>query len=425
MAGKSNIKEILVFFDRDGKGGFFFMGTLLAERVRGREIFSFRYSEEWIRRGDSQLMDPDLQFFRGPQYLKDEKPNFGVFLDSAPDRWGRLLMRRKEANLARKEKRQERQLMESDYLLGVFDEYRMGALRFRDEPEGPFLNNDDKDTIPPWSSLKELEEISLKLEDDDARDDPEYTRWIEMLIAPGSSLGGSRPKAGITDKKNNLWIAKFPGRHDLTDIGAWEMVVHDLAVKAGLNTAEALLEKFSGKHHTFMTKRFDRAGSGSRLHFASAMTMLGYSFGKDFHEGVSYLEMADFISTYGAKVENDLEELWRRIVFSICVSNIDDHLRNHGFILSDAGWLLSPAFDINPVESGAGLSLNISHDDNSLDFNLAMSVSGYFRLTGKRASEIVDHVKSSVRSWEKIAGQYTIPGTETDIMAGAFRMADE
>ena len=425
MADKTNNREILVFSDRDGKGGPSFMGTLLAERVRGKEIFSFSYTSEWIKKGDPQLVDPDLQYFQGPQYLNDEKPNFGIFLDSAPDRWGRLLMRRKEANEARKEKRPERQLMESDYLLGVFDSYRMGALRFRDDPNGPFLNNLENNTIPPWSSIRELETISLKLEEDDAQKDPEYTRWLEMLIAPGSSLGGSRPKAGVTDEKNNLWIAKFPGRHDITDTGAWEMVVHDLAIKAGMNIAEASLEKFSGTHHTFLTKRFDRTGKEGRLHFASAMTMLGYSYGRDFHEGVSYLELADFISTYGASVVTDLEELWRRIVFSICVCNTDDHLRNHGFLLSDAGWRLSPAFDINPVESGTGLSLNISGDDNSLDLDLAKSVSGYFRLTDIKAAGIIDQVKSSVRSWKKIAGRYGIPGSERETMESAFRKANE
>ncbi len=269
-----------------------------------------------------------------------------------------------------------------------------------------------------------MEEISLRLEQDDFIDDPEYLKWLSMLIAPGSSLGGSRPKASVLDTGNNLWIAKFPSRNDDTDIGGWEAVTYELAIAAGINMAESQARKFSSKNHTFLTKRFDRTDSGKRIHFASAMTMLGYTDGQDHAEGVSYLELAEFLVKNGANVNADLEELWRRIVFSICVSNTDDHLRNHGFILSPGGWLLSPAYDINPIATGTGLSLNISLTDNALDVDLAVEVIGYFRLKRDRAVKIIHTIKKSVSNWRSIARKYGISKSEQDLKARAFINAE-
>lgn len=397
------------------------MGVLHSELLRGKEIFSFEYNDDWLKSVDAQLLDPELQLYAGVHYLNDsEKLNFSLFLDSSPDRWGRLLMRRREAALARLENRTERNLFETDYLLGVYDEHRMGALRFKEDIEGEFLNNDREFATPPWSSIRNLEELSLRLEQDDIIDDPEYLKWLSMLIAPGSSLGGARPKASIMDTKNNLWIAKFPSRNDNIDIGGWEAVTYELAIAAGINMAESQARKFSGKHHTFLTKRFDRTDSGKRIHFASAMTMLGYTDGQDYTDGVSYLELAEFIIKNGANVNTDLEELWRRIVFSICVTNTDDHLRNHGFILTPDGWRLSPAYDINPVETGTGLKLNISENDNALDNDVAMGVIGYFRLREERAIQILKEVKESVRNWKSIAKKYGISKSEQDLKARAF-----
>lgn len=415
-------KEILVFADWLGIKEPILMGTLYSEIIRGKEIFSFQYTDEWMNSKYAQIIDPDLQLYKGTQYLDDKKSNFGIFLDSSPDRWGRLLMRRREAVLARVEKQPEKILFESDYLLGVFDEYRMGGLRFKAILDGPFLNNNSQFAIPPWTSLNELEQASLKIESDDIIDDPEYLKWLNMLIAPGSSLGGARPKASISDDTNNLWIAKFPSLSDEKDIGGWEMVVHDLAVESGLNVADAMVKKYSNKYHTFLTKRFDRTSHKKRIHFASAMTMLGYTDGTDFHEGVSYLELAEFLVTNGAKVNHDLEELWKRIVFSICVTNTDDHLRNHGFILTDKGWTLSPAYDINPVENGTGLKLNISENDNSLDFDLAFDVIEYFRLDEKKALDIIKQIKYIVSNWRSLASSYNISKTEQELMAKAFRV---
>lgn len=421
MAKRNSRKEILVFASWIGLKEPTQLGTLNSEIVRGKEIFSFEYDKGWLKSKFAQVIDPDLQLFSGTQYLPGSKNNFGIFLDSSPDRWGRVIMQRREAIRARREKRPAKTLMESDYLLGVYDENRIGGLRFKEEPDGPFLNKDENPSAPPWTSISELQEASLKFEKDEGTDS-EHLRWLNMLIAPGSSLGGARPKASIYDSAGNLWIAKFPSVNDSKDIGGWEMVVYNLAAKCGINITEAKVEKFSNhQHHTFLVKRFDRIKK-ERIHFASAMTMLGYTDDKDSHAGASYLEIADFIIKYGARVNEDLRELWKRIVFSICVSNTDDHLRNHGFILSEKGWMISPAFDINPNETGTGLSLNISGNDNSLSFEPALEAAEYFRLDTNEANKIIDELKSKVGGWKAVAEKYGISKREQSSMEKAFRI---
>jgi serine/threonine-protein kinase HipA len=421
MAKTETRKNILVYADWIGiTQPPALLGILHSEIVRGKEIFSFEYSDEWLKSKFAQVIDPALGLYSGPHYPGDNKNNFGIFLDSSPDRWGRVLMKRREAILAREEGRQERTLMESDFLLGVFDENRVGGLRFKIKEEGHFLNQDRSLAAPPWSSIRELQEVSLKYESDEEVSNSEHLKWLNILLAPGSSLGGARPKASIKDSNNDLWIAKFPSVNDAKDVGGWEMVVHDLAVKCGLDVAEAKVEKFTERYHTFLVKRFDRE-INERIHYASAMTMLGYTDERDSHAGVSYLELADFISTNGARVNDDLEELWKRIVFSISVSNTDDHLRNHGFILTEKGWLLSPAFDINPNEMGTGLNLNISDSDNSLEYDLALEVAEYFRVKKDKAEKIITDIKSTVSMWRQIANKFDIPKSELLIMDKAFR----
>lgn len=419
-----NKRKICVYAHWYGIDSPFLIGNLYSERLRGKEIFSFEYTQEWLKSEHAFLLDPDLQLYSGLHYLNDdEKANFGIFLDSSPDRWGRLLMRRREAALSRIEKRHEQALFETDYLLGVFDGHRMGALRFKLDENGPFLNDNKEQASPPWTSLTELEQISLKLEDDDIVDDPDYYKWLSMLTAPGSSLGGARPKASIIHKNGSLWIAKFPSQNDNNDVGAWEMVTYELAVNAGIRMAKSMVQKFSSKNHTFLTKRFDRTEKNERIHFASAITMLGYTDGDDYSDGASYLDILEFISNNGANIKEDLEELWRRIVFNICVSNTDDHLRNHGFILTKKGWVLSPAYDINPNETGTGLKLNINENDNSLNLKLAMEIYEYFRLTKEQAEEIMRTVKKSVRSWKNMAAKYGISKAEQELKAMAFSRA--
>jgi len=420
-----NSQSIFVYADWEEMTSPLLMGVLRVEILRGYEIFSFEYDKDWLKSNFSQSLDPDLQLYGGLQYLNDKsKTNFGMFLDSSPDRWGRILMRRREAELARRDKRIQRNLFEIDYLLGVYDEHRMGALRFKIDANGSFQNDNQEFASPPWTSIRELEQISLKLEEDDVINDPDYLKWLSMLVAPGSSLGGARPKASVIDANNDLWIAKFPSKNDDFDIGGWEIVTYELALNAGINMARSQAIKFSSSHHTFLTKRFDRKKS-KRIHFASAMTLLGYTDGQDYVDGVSYLELVEFIIKNGANVIEDLEQLWRRIVFHICVSNTDDHLRNHGFILTSKGWILSPAYDINPVETGYGLKLNISEDDNALDFNLALDVSPYFRIKKEKAIAIINEVKQAVRNWRDVAEKYGISKLEQDLKSNAFLRSED
>lgn len=398
------------------------VGILHATTVRGKEVFSFEYDHNWLSSSYAQALDPALQLFSGHQYAPTAQDNFGVFLDSSPDRWGRFLMKRREAQLAREENCDERRLMESDYLLGVYDEHRMGALRFRTDPDGPFLDNNKELASPPWTSLRELEHASLEIEKDDAEKNPSYSKWLKMLIAPGGSLGGARPKAGVVGEHNQLWIAKFPSNNDDHDIGAWEMLAYKLAKRAGIVMSDAKIERFNSHHHTFLSKRFDRTSRGERIHFASAMTLLQRSDGDDASNGASYLELAEFITRHGAQPDQDLEQLWRRIVFYICISNVDDHLRNHGFILQPNGWALSPAFDINPVASGDGLKLNISETDNSQDLELTKKVAEHFRVKPDKADKIIREIVKVVKGWRDEANYFHIADREQDRMAQAFRI---
>lgn len=411
-------RSIFVFADWAELNGPQLMGLLHSELLRGKEVFSFEYDASWLRSAFAQVLDPDLALYTGLHYLNVEKTNFGALLDSSPDRWGRVLMRRREAAHARKDGRPQTTLFETDYLLGVYDGHRMGGLRFKTELNGDFLDNQREMATPPWASIREMEQISMKLEDEVVYEDPDYLKWLNILVTPGASLGGARPKASIIDEKGQLWIAKFPSGNDHFDVGAWEIVVYELAKMAKINMASCRAQRFSSKHHTFLAQRFDRTLEGKRIHFASAMTMLGY---RDGQEGASYLNIVDFLSTHGAKVNSDLEELWRRIVFSICVSNTDDHLRNHGFLLTPEGWVLSPAYDINPVENSSGLSLNITENDNALDLELATSVAPFFRLSAKKSSAIMTEVCTAVSKWRSTAKKYGLSNSECDLKANAFR----
>ena len=417
-------KNIYVYADWIGLGYPHLMGTLTANQIRGKEIFSFQYDNEWLKSGKAKILDPDLSLFSGFQHLRDEKLNFGMFLDSSPDRWGRVLMKRREIALAKQEERKARTLFESDFLLGVYDPLRMGALRFKTNKDGDFLDNNKDYATPPWTSIRELENASLEYEKGLEQDNPELLKWLNMLYAPGSSLGGARPKANIQDADGSLWIAKFPSKNDDINTGAWEMVANSLAKKAGLNCAVGKVGKFNNKYHTYLTKRFDRDPNGNRIHFASAMTLLGYNDGVGAEDGISYLELAEFIIKHGSHVTEDLKELFQRIVFSVCISNTDDHLRNHGFLLYDKGWRLSPAYDINPNPDGTGLKLNIDLNDNSLDLDLVLSVCDFFRIEKEEAQEIIEQIKNVVSIWRQEARNYQIPSSEQDRMESAFSVVE-
>jgi serine/threonine-protein kinase HipA len=308
-------------------------------------------------------------------------------------------------------------LNEIDYLLGVHDLYRQGALRFKRELTGEFLDSDQRLAAPPMSSLKELEYAAQKVEDSNS-EDPDYLKWLYMLMSPGSSLGGARPKASVIDDAKHLWIAKFPSRYDDYDIGAWEYLAHQLALNAGIHMAPCRIEKFNSHHHTFLTKRFDRTEK-SRLHFTSAMTQLGYYDGE---YNASYLELAQLLTEQGSNTKTDLEQLWRRIIFNIAISNTDDHLRNHGFIYHQGGWILSPAYDVNPTTPANGLHLNITDDDNRLDYELAMSVIDFFQLKKSAAETIKTDVLTSVSQWQAIATSIGISRGEQQLLAAAFNV---
>ena len=409
------ITQVYVFADWGERNGSVLVGSLRSSIVKNKEHFSFAYDDNWLMSAAAQKIDPSLEFYAGEQHGSGEQ-NFGAFLDSCPDRWGRLLMKRREAAIARQEDRKPRVLNEVDYLLGVHDLYRMGALRFKQELDGAFLDDNDAMAAPPISSLRDLEYAISQVEGD--KNDIDNLQWLMMLIAPGSSLGGARPKSCVVDEQNSLWIAKFPSRYDDQDIAAWEYVTYKLAIEAGIEMAECRLEKFNSRHHTFLTKRFDRVGD-SRLHFSSAMTQLGFSDGQ---QGASYLDLAQFLTEQGSNTKSDLEQLWRRIVFSIAVSNTDDHLRNHGFIFSGDGWALSPAYDINPTTPANGLHLFISEDDNSLSYDLAMDVIDFFRLNKAQAKSIQDQVIESVKAWKEVATQVGISRNEQTRMQAAFNV---
>jgi len=394
------------------------IGILSAQQAKGRKAFSFSYDTDWIRSHEQLLIDPDIAWYSGSQY-PNTKENFGVFLDSMPDTWGRTLMKRRAALHAKEQSLPVSKLYDIDFLLGVHDFCRMGALRFKKDPGGDFLDNDPVTPVPPWSSIRELQHCAELIESN--IDTAEVRKWLAMLMAPGSSLGGARPKANILDEHGQPWIAKFPSKNDTVDKGAWEYLAYRLAVDVGIEMAESRLEHIAGSYHTFFTKRFDREKQ-VRIHFASAMTMSGKNEELIRDETPSYLDIVEFIQFSGVHVNEDLHQLWKRLIFSIYISNTDDHLRNHGFVLTREGWRLSPAYDINPSVDKEGLALNIDVDNNALDIGLAKSVGVYFRLGEKEMDRIIDQVKSVVSGWQELATEIGIPRSEQTLMAAAFRI---
>ena len=393
------------------------IGTLYVNVIKGSESYSFAYDAQWLKKTNlSVYLDPELMPYAGRQYPSG-KSIFGLFADSSPDRWGRVLMNKRERIVAEKEGRKPAKLYDSDYLLGVYDETRMGGLRFKSNPDGAFLSDDKTTAAPPWATLRSLEEASRNFENDETG---LAEKWLQQLIKPGSSLGGARPKATVVDPKKQLWIAKFPSKNDENDTGAWEMVAHDLAKLCGLTVPEAKLEKFSALGSTYLVKRFDRIGN-KRVHFASAMTLLGKTDGASAADGSSYLDIAAFIKANGAKPKADLIELWKRIVFNMAITNTDDHLRNHAFILTPTGWVLSPLFDVNPVPYGDELSLNVNEDDNRIDIELAVQTAVLFGIGKSDAQAYAAQLLETVReNWNKIAAKYGLSRREIEEMKPAF-----
>ena len=393
------------------------MGILYVNSLKGGESYSFEYDKEWLKKTSLKItLDPELMPYSGRQYPFG-KTIFGLFSDSSPDRWGRVLMNKRERILAGKEGRKPAKLYDSDYLLGVYDETRLGGIRFKTEPNGAFLSDDKETAAPPWASLRTLEEASRNFENEDTA---LSEKWLNQLIRPGSSLGGARPKATVIDPNEQLWIAKFPSKNDENDSGAWEMITHDLAEICGLHVPEAKLEKFSNLGSTYLVKRFDRILS-KRIHFASAMTLLGKTDGASAADGTSYLDIAAFIKSYGAQPKQDLIELWKRIVFNMAVSNTDDHLRNHAFIFTENGWRLSPLYDVNPVPYGDELSLNVDEEDNSINIDLVIQTAVRFGISETDATTYAKDILTIVKeNWEKRATAYGLSRRLIEEMRPAF-----
>lgn len=394
-------------------------GTLYPHRRRGgsTESASFTYVDEYLANPRAYSLEPGLPLEAGAHQSTIGHPMFGAFGDCAPDRWGRTLVKRREAALSRAEGRDPRSLGEVDYLLGVRDDLRQGALRFR-RGDGPFEAIEDHG-VPALTDLPELLTLAARAEANSA-DLPD----LQRLIRVGSSLGGARPKAHVRAAEGNLAIAKFPSAaHDTWNVMAWEKVALELASRAGITVPASTLLSLAGRS-VLVVDRFDRTrdadgGPAGRVGYVSAMTMLQSTDG----EQGSYLEIAEAIETRSSHATADLRELWRRIVFSILISNTDDHLRNHGFLHADGdSWRLSPAFDVNPnPEPGPKhLSTAIDLGDDTASISLALSVADYFRLGAEAANEIVTQVQTAVSQWATVAREYGLSSREVAAMACAF-----
>ena len=419
MAGLDTV-EVCIDLERFGHPVL--MGVLHRQQSGAGEIFSFEYDLAWLERGEVFSFDPDLALAAGHQYPAPQRKNFGIFLDSSPDRWGRVLMQRRENTRARREKRKPRALTEWDFLLGVHDETRLGALRFRASPNEAFIDCDAQSAAPPLTSLRELQAASLQFEKHvDQEDNPMYEKWLTQLFAPGSSLGGARPKASVRDQAGNLCMAKFPSRNDTRDVGAWELVAHNLARKAGIVVPDATPLRFSeSPYTTFLVKRFDRTARGGRLAFISAMTLTQHGDGE---AGTSYLELVDLLQSRGAATRADCVQLFRRVLFNILIHNTDDHLRNHGFFLDEGGIRLSPAYDLNPSTDCQELTLAINEVETACDVSIAMEASRDYGLRGQEAATLLKEVQHVVGGWQEEAARLNIPKAEQDLMAYAFQTA--
>jgi serine/threonine-protein kinase HipA len=388
------------------------VGTLAHDRGQIR----FHYERDWLKDSRAFALDPDLSLDEHPFFPKPELGNFGIFLDSSPDRWGQTLMKRREALQAKDEKRSPRTLYAWDFLIGVQDQTRQGALRFRRPGTETFLG-DEKMAAPPVTTLRELEAVAYQLSNRRIDDLDALRKWLAVLVAPGASLGGARPKANFTEADGALWIAKFPARDDDRDVGAWEHVVHQLARKAGVDVPPARLIRLGNDFHTFCVQRFDRA-HGARRFYASAMTLLR----KTQSEGTSYLELAQFIRAQGdaEHADADLAQLFRRVAFNVAVGNRDDHLRNHGFVLGETGWRLAPAFDVNPNIDKAEHVLNIDDVDNRPSLETVLGTAAFYGLGDAPARQVVEEVAAAVDGWQGAARRVGISGADIELTAGAF-----
>ena len=413
------MKRLYVFADFDWLKEPRLIGELSYESLRGSDSYGFCYSDDWLRDYGNLFLSDDLNNYPGQQYTAPGKDIFGCFSDALPDRWGRTLINRREQILAKEEKRPIRRLSSFDYLVGIEDYSRMGGLRFKESLDGEYINASEVLRIPPLTDIRELIAASSEIEKSEEENHLPERRWIEQLVQPGSSLGGARPKASVIDENKILHIAKFPSRKDDYDTGLWEHFSHLLAKKAGIHAAETRVIFTNDKYHTLLSRRFDRKEDGKRIHFASAMTLLGLNDGDNANTGHGYLDIVDFILQNCTNVEDNLQELYRRVAFNICIGNTDDHFRNHGFLLTAKGWTLSPAYDMNPTLNEFQ-SLLVSSTSNKAKLSILLDTCEDYMLNRKIAEKIISEVIEVVKGWREMATRLSISKREMDIFAGVL-----
>ncbi|MEF9986189.1 MAG: HipA domain-containing protein [Bacteroidales bacterium] len=413
------MKKLLVYADFDWLTDIELIGELSYESLRGSDSYAFQFNDEWLKKYGNLFISADLNNYKGLQYTQPEKDIFGCFSDALPDCWGRTLLNRREQVLAAEEKRIVRRLSSFDYLVGIDDLSRMGGFRFKETPDGDFINASNTLRIPPLTSISELIHACDEIEKSEDKNELPHKKWLTQLVQPGSSLGGARPKASVIDTDKILYIAKFPSRKDDYNAGLWEHFSHLLAQKAGINAASTQVISTNDKYHTLLSRRFDRAKDGKRIHFASAMTLLGLSDGANAGTGSGYLDIVDFILQNCTDVNKNLQELYRRIAFNICIGNSDDHFRNHGFLLTPKGWTLSPAYDINPTLNEYQ-SLLISNNSNRADLSILLDACESYMLTRDIATQIILEVATAVKNWKVVAIKLGIPNSEMERFGSTF-----
>lgn len=412
------MQKLYVYADFDWLDVPQLLGELSCDSVRGNETYGFSYNKAWLAEYGDVFLSEDLQSYPGVQYTKPERDIFACFSDSLPDRWGRTLLNRREQIAAMDEKRAVRRLTSFDYLMGIDDASRMGGFRFAETMGGVFINSEDSLRVPPLANVRELMHAAHKIEASEEKHLLPSKKWLAQLLHPGTSLGGARPKASVMDEKGNLTVAKFPSRKDDYDVARWEHFCHVMGRKAGINVAET--RTIQGEdYHILLSKRFDRTQDGKRIHFASALTLLGLADGDNASTGYGYPDMVDFIIRRGGKVEQDLEEIYRRVAFFIIVGNSDDHFRNHGFLLTRKGWELSPAYDINPTLAD-NQSLLINRSTSESDLNILLESAGDYMLSAEKAKRIIDEVKTAMKSWRSEARKLALPQRDIDTFAPRF-----
>ena len=410
------MRKLYVYADFDWLNAPQLVGELSYESLRGNDSYGFKFDNDWLRRYGSLNLSEDLNNYPGQQYTKPERDIFGCFADALPDRWGRTLLNRREQILATEENRPVRRLSSFDYLCGIDDFSRMGGFRFKEDPEGDYICTENDLSIPPLTSIRELIIASQEIEKSEESHVLPEKKWIQQLVHPGTSLGGARPKAGVIDENRVLFVAKFPSRKDDYDVALWEHLSHLLAKKAGIDAAETKAIGAGEKYHTLLSRRFDRAMEGRRIHFASAMTLLGLTDGCNADSGHGYLDIVDFILQSCCDVDANLRELYRRVAFNICIGNSDDHFRNHGFLLTPRGWTLSPAYDMNPTLNEYQ-SLLINKSSSKSDLDLLLQASEDYMIPQSDAQRIIDQVKETVRSWRAMANRLGISQREIEYFA--------